>query len=438
RAVGMPELVASSLAEYEAMALSLARDPEAMARARTKLETNRSTEPLFNTARITRNLETAYMAMCERTRRGEPPESFVVTDAAELEPHDPSTDGQGSVTESPASFDPLATPDFFPMQFDAQRNSILFVQMSRQSFKQSVFLDRRAVRAGTTTLSTEIPKLMGRQAERPMHFILHGAFCGSTLLARYLETLPNCLVLKEPSVLFQLSRLPDSSPAEAEPSPWYDRLRVTLALLARGYPGDRAVSIKASDRCSWMGNLLLDHDASTKVIFVSAPLKVFLLQVLKEDERRQFVRARVEQLGGAMAQVLFLSGIEVTDLTDGQRAAALWLLNSFLCRSLQTRPDSHRILVLNGEDLISRPEDTVLEAAEFFGLADDEGSRAALETLQPASHHAKHGQLPYDASARETDLTRAETRYGDEVGAALSWASMVASGWLAQSPFPVC
>jgi hypothetical protein len=91
--------------------------------------------------------------------------------------------------------------------------------------------------------------------------------------------------------------------------------------------------------------------------------------------------------------------------------------------------------VLNGEDLILRPKDTVLEAAEFFGLADDEDSRAVLETLQPASRHAKHGKLPYDASARETDLTHAETRYGDEVGAALSWASTLASGWLAQSPF---
>jgi hypothetical protein len=44
----------------------------------------------------------------------------------------------------------------------------------------------------------------------------------------------------------------------------------------------------------------------------------------------------------------------------------------------------------------------VQEAAEFFGLADDEGSRAALETLRPASHHAKHGQLPYDTRARPT------------------------------------
>jgi hypothetical protein len=276
-----------------------------------------------------------------------------MTSAPDPDPNDPNRDAQSGITKSQASFDPLATPDFFPMQIDAQRNSILFVQMSRQSFKQSVFLDRRAVLAGRATLSAEIPKLMGRQAERPMHFILHGAFCGSTLLARYIETLPDCLVLKEPSVLFQLSRLQDSSPAEVEPRSWHDRLRVTLALLARGYPSDRVVIVKANDRCSWMGNLLLDHDAGTNIIFVSAPLKVFLLQVFKEDERRQFVRARVEQLGGAMAQLPFLSGTAMTDLTDGQRAAALWLLSSFLCRSLQTRADSHRILVLNGEDLIS-------------------------------------------------------------------------------------
>ena len=78
QAIGLPELVASSLAEYEAMALALARDAEALARVRTKLVNNRSTEPLFDTARITRNLETAYTTMWERTRRGEPPESFIV------------------------------------------------------------------------------------------------------------------------------------------------------------------------------------------------------------------------------------------------------------------------------------------------------------------------------------------------------------------------
>jgi predicted O-linked N-acetylglucosamine transferase (SPINDLY family) len=88
QAIGLPELVASSLAEYEAMALALARDAEALARVRTKLVANRNTEPLFDTARITRNLEAAYTTMWERTRRGEPPESFIVASAPNLDADD--------------------------------------------------------------------------------------------------------------------------------------------------------------------------------------------------------------------------------------------------------------------------------------------------------------------------------------------------------------
>jgi len=86
-AIGLPELVASSLAEYEAIALALARDAEALARVRTKLVTNRSTAPLFDTGRMTRNLEAAYTTMWERTRRGEPPESFIVASTPNLDAH---------------------------------------------------------------------------------------------------------------------------------------------------------------------------------------------------------------------------------------------------------------------------------------------------------------------------------------------------------------
>jgi predicted O-linked N-acetylglucosamine transferase (SPINDLY family) len=80
-AIGLPELVTSSLAEYEALALALARDPERLTAVRAKLARNRETEPLFDTARVTRNLETAYTIMCDRTQRHEAPESFSVLDA---------------------------------------------------------------------------------------------------------------------------------------------------------------------------------------------------------------------------------------------------------------------------------------------------------------------------------------------------------------------
>ncbi len=77
-AVGLPELVTKSLAEYEEQALALARNPERLAAVKAKLVRNRDTAPLFDTARFTRGLEAAYTEMWERTQRGEPPESFSI------------------------------------------------------------------------------------------------------------------------------------------------------------------------------------------------------------------------------------------------------------------------------------------------------------------------------------------------------------------------
>jgi predicted O-linked N-acetylglucosamine transferase (SPINDLY family) len=77
-AIGLSELVTASLREYKALALQLAQDPERLAAIRTRLIHNRDTKPPFDTARITRDLETAYITMWERTQRGELPESFSV------------------------------------------------------------------------------------------------------------------------------------------------------------------------------------------------------------------------------------------------------------------------------------------------------------------------------------------------------------------------
>ncbi len=58
-AIGLPELVADSLAEYESRALALARDPRCLTQLRERLVANRQTKPLFDMARFTRNLEAA-------------------------------------------------------------------------------------------------------------------------------------------------------------------------------------------------------------------------------------------------------------------------------------------------------------------------------------------------------------------------------------------
>lgn len=63
KAAGLEELIAGDLQGYESLALSLARDSQAMAAIRSKLKAGRDQAPLFDTARFTRNLEAAYLSM---------------------------------------------------------------------------------------------------------------------------------------------------------------------------------------------------------------------------------------------------------------------------------------------------------------------------------------------------------------------------------------
>jgi predicted O-linked N-acetylglucosamine transferase (SPINDLY family) len=72
-AVGLPELVTESLAEYEALALALARDPAQLAALRSRLGANRLTTPLFDTAGYARALEDALEQAVARARAGLPP-----------------------------------------------------------------------------------------------------------------------------------------------------------------------------------------------------------------------------------------------------------------------------------------------------------------------------------------------------------------------------
>ena len=60
RTLGLPELIATSLDEYAALALRLATEPEQLAQLRARLQTNRATSPLFDARQFAGPLEQAY------------------------------------------------------------------------------------------------------------------------------------------------------------------------------------------------------------------------------------------------------------------------------------------------------------------------------------------------------------------------------------------
>jgi predicted O-linked N-acetylglucosamine transferase (SPINDLY family) len=77
-ALDMPELITSSLEEYESLALRLASSPAGLAAVRAKLAEHGRTRPLFDAELYRRHLESAFQAMWERHQRGQPPATFDV------------------------------------------------------------------------------------------------------------------------------------------------------------------------------------------------------------------------------------------------------------------------------------------------------------------------------------------------------------------------
>ena len=75
---GLPELVTSTIGEYEALAINLATSQDLLKSTRSRLASNRLSCPLFDTGSFARHIKSAYMTMWDLWLRGEKPRSFNV------------------------------------------------------------------------------------------------------------------------------------------------------------------------------------------------------------------------------------------------------------------------------------------------------------------------------------------------------------------------
>jgi predicted O-linked N-acetylglucosamine transferase (SPINDLY family) len=62
-AIGLPDLIVTTQAQYEQKAVEIAQNPEKLGQIKKELIANRSTHPLFNTTQYTKELERVYLGM---------------------------------------------------------------------------------------------------------------------------------------------------------------------------------------------------------------------------------------------------------------------------------------------------------------------------------------------------------------------------------------
>ena len=132
-AIGLPELITHTEEDYEALAFSLATNPELLKSIREKLDRNRLTTPLFDTEGYTRAFENALQLAFRRHKAGLRPDHILVPNSGEE---------NNLLAATPAVYqtDHSYEPKKQPLSVSAMTNS-------PRANKQSVTLDLTAIRS---------------------------------------------------------------------------------------------------------------------------------------------------------------------------------------------------------------------------------------------------------------------------------------------------
>lgn len=270
----------------------------------------------------------------------------------------------------------------WPLSIDPALGRFSVAQVPVEDLRAAPFLDHRLATDGVqqSTAIDAIEQALAPTSAAPV-FIVHSAFCGSTLLAGLLDETGACLALKEPHVLAQLANAKRAAGGTAlatlDAAPFTRALDAALALM-RGHDTPHTL-IKPTNFANNLIPELLARDA--RILFLHSGLESFLQSLVRRGaEASVFIRQlwRVMLADGlAIGRIPPAAAMLYSDL---QIAAVLWTQQMEVFRHwLRDRP-AERCAAMDFDRFEGNEAAFVSAAAAFLFPGRD--PRALLDRLQ--------------------------------------------------------
>ena len=329
---------------------------------------------------------------------------------------------------SPGAPEALEDPGWLLGDLLVLRRELVFVRVTRADYRRIDFLyPDRIARHEACSVPAEAAAswLRARSPSAASGWIFHHGYCCSTLLTRILDALGGALVLREPWVLLKLSALRrDFVVVEEGGGP--SLLHLALALLRRTYSPAEVPLIKASSSCTDLLPEVLRMDGA-RAIFLYAPLRDHLCQVLKDPDRRRLLRQRAAALRGAPEELGGPGDIDCRD--DAECAAYVWLVHMQRYAYTARLAGGEHLRALPADRLLESTEAAVWATAEHLGVSPlrrpwlEEACRATL------ARDAKRPDVPFAAAARRQQLAKVAGDHAAELALAGAWIDRVLERW---------
>lgn len=295
--------------------------------------------------------------------------------------------------------DLFASPDHYLQSFEG--DAAIFVPMDRLAYHRSIFLDHRISPAANRSMRLPLAALTGK-ARPPARtgWIFHVAHCGSTLLARALDDPSLNLVLREPLALRQQAFSRDPQ-----------RLALTAAMLSKRYREDLPTIVKANVPVNFLLADLAALDPEAPAIFLYSSLRDYLLAILRSENHRGWLQRVTVQLATHLG--------DLSDLSDAERCAALWLaqMRAFTA-AISTMANARS---LEAEAFFAAPQPTLGAAADHLGVPLSDAAIEAIVAGPLFATYSKNPELPFDNEARLARRAELEEPLAPELAQAQSW-----------------
>lgn len=314
----------------------------------------------------------------------------------------------------------FSDPSLFPIHFDPERGEVWLLPITADVVSDCTFLDRSA--GGDWAHATRVPWQQLQAPRHPLHpaLLFHTAFCGSTLLARTLQSPPDVMSLREPYALMPLAYAAPSQDPAAIDGP----LEVVLQLLSRPWTPNGRVLIKPTNQVNNLIHSILRLTRGNAILLYSS-LSEFIVSCCKKlPEAESHARWTAQHLlrGSDLLQALDVPWDHPFHFVES--CVLAWHAQIEIYSAALANDSDDRLRSLDFARLLDDPSRVVPACAQWLDLGGEPSfwqARAAVEF----SRNAKHTERPFDPQKRAEERAALMRRHAALLEAALAWSKEV-------------
>lgn len=349
------------------------------------------------------------------------------------------------MSNPPDLHDLASQPEYFLNDVNLDAGDCGFLKLDKGAHRRSAFMDRRiqggsdnTVRAPLALMQEIVAEVTADTKPTRINYILHTAFCCSTLITRCLDIEGICCALREPAVLMQLANYKRGhGPIRSHSAEWSRLLDTVLFLLAKSKVNAEQALIKPTNAANNLGEDLLRQPRTGGVLLLYSSLEQFLVSILKKGEAgRIFVRRLFNVIRGDSNRAGMLSNAAMMRLTDLQIAAFVWYLQiDMYLHLLEVFPQAN-IRTLDCETFLATPATTLAKLCGLFSLDVGIDSLQQIVLGPVFRKSAKDNTQDYDSALRQTEYAEIMRLHQADIAGIVSWCEGIRPEGPIRLPLP--